>query len=97
MGNITRVGVDIAKSIFHIHVVDRFSEIQWKGKYSRSKWLAMICKKVPLDAEIAMEACGSANYWGRELQKRGYKVKIIHAQFVKCQRQSKTEPLCERR
>jgi transposase len=83
MGNITRVGVDIAKSIFHVHAVDRFSEIQWKGKYSRSKWLAMICKKVPLDAEIAMEACGSANYWGRELERIGYKVKIIHAQFVK--------------
>jgi|TARA_R110002050_G_scaffold299981_1_gene467190 transposase len=83
MGNITRVGVDIAKSIFHVHAVDRFSEIQWKGKYSRSKWLAVIVEKVPISAEIAMEACGSANYWGRELEKLGYKVKIIHAQFVK--------------
>ncbi|WP_395344265.1 IS110 family transposase [Ningiella sp. W23] len=83
MGNITRVGVDIAKSIFHVHAVDRFSEVKWKGKYSRSKWLAAISRKVPHGAEIAMEACSSANYWGRELQKRGYKVKIIHAQFVK--------------
>jgi transposase len=83
MGNITRVGVDIAKSIFHVHAVDRFSEVQWKGKYSRSKWLAVISKRVPIGAEIAMEACGSANYWGRELEKLGYKVKIIHAQFVK--------------
>jgi hypothetical protein len=33
MGNITRVGVDIAKFIFHVHAVDRFSEVQWKGKY----------------------------------------------------------------
>lgn len=101
MGNITRVGVDIAKSIFHIHAVDRFSEIQWKGKYSRSKWLAMICKKVPLDAEIAMEACGSASYWGRQLQELGYKVKIIHAQFVKpCVKSNKNdavdaEAICE--
>jgi hypothetical protein len=38
MGNITRVGVDIAKSIFHVHAVDRFSEAQWKGKYNRTKW-----------------------------------------------------------
>lgn len=83
MGNITRVGVDIAKSIFHVHAVDRFSEVQWKGKYSRCKWLSAIVKKVPIGAEIAMEACGSANYWGRELEKLGYKVKIIHAQFVK--------------
>ena len=82
MGNITRIGVDIAKSIFHVHAVDRFSEVQWKGKYSRNKWLAAIINKVPVGAEIAMEACGSANYWGRELQKLGYKVKLIHAQFV---------------
>jgi transposase len=38
---------------------------------------------VPVGTEIAMEACGSANYWGRELMKLGYQVKIIHAQFVK--------------
>ncbi len=83
MGQITRVGVDIAKSVFHIHAVDKFGERQWKGKYSRAKWLNAITEKVSQGAEVAMEACGSSHYWGRELQKRGYKVKIIHAQFVK--------------
>ena len=83
MGRITRVGVDIAKSVFHVHAVDRFGERRWKGKYSRTKWLTAIEDKVPKGAEVAMEACGSSHYWGRELQKRGYKVKIIHAQFVK--------------
>ena len=83
MGQITRVGVDIAKSIFHVHAVDRYGERQWKGKYSRTKWLNAITDNVPQGAEVAMEACGSSHYWGRELQKRGYKVKIIHAQFVK--------------
>ncbi|QIR13405.1 IS110 family transposase [Shewanella aestuarii] len=83
MSQITRVGVDIAKSVFHVHAVDRFGERQWKGKYSRTKWLNAITDKVPQGAEVAMEACGSSHYWGRELQKRGYKVKIIHAQFVK--------------
>jgi transposase len=83
VGKITRVGVDIAKSVFHLHAVDRFSECQWKGKYSRTKWLNILTEKVPVGAEVAMEACGSSHFWGRELQKRGYKVKIIHAQFVK--------------
>lgn len=83
MGQITRVGVDIAKSVFHVHAVDRFGERQWKGKYCRTKWLDAIENKVPKGTEIAMEACGSSHYWGRELQKRGFKVKIIHAQFVK--------------
>ena len=30
-----------------------------------------------------MEACASAHHWARELQKRGYWVKLIAAQFVK--------------
>lgn len=30
-----------------------------------------------------MEACGSAHHLGREMEKLGYKVKVIHAQFVK--------------
>ena len=30
-----------------------------------------------------MEACGSSHHWARELQKRGYKVKLMAAPFVK--------------
>ena len=54
MGQITRVGVDIAKSVFHVHAVDRFGERQWKGKYCRTKWLVAIEDKVPKGTEIAM-------------------------------------------
>jgi transposase len=35
MLNITRVGVDIAKSVFHVHGVDRQDHAQWRGKYAR--------------------------------------------------------------
>jgi transposase len=34
-------------------------------------------------AEIGMEACATSHYWARELQARGYQVKLIAAQFVK--------------
>jgi hypothetical protein len=30
-----------------------------------------------------MEACAGAHHWGRELQSRGYTVKLIPPQFVK--------------
>ncbi len=81
--NITRVGVDIAKSVFHVHAVDRHEKIQWQAKHTRNQWLEALCERVSLGAEIGMEACASAHYWGRELQKRGYHVKLIAAQFVK--------------
>ena len=35
------------------------------------------------DTEIAMKACASAHHWARELQRQGFKVKLIAPQFVK--------------
>jgi transposase len=81
--NITRVGVDIAKSVFHVHGVDRHDQTQWQAKLKRNQWLNALCERVAPGAEIGLEACASAHYWGRELQKRGYIVKLIAAQFVK--------------
>jgi len=81
--NIIRVGVDIAKSVFHVHGVDRHDKTQWQGKYARHKWLDALSRKVPAGAEIGMEACASSHHWARELQKRGYCVRLIAAQFVK--------------
>ncbi|MAM86680.1 IS110 family transposase [Marinobacter sp. UBA2678] len=78
-----RVGVDIAKSVFQVHGVDRHGKTQWQVKYSRQKWLDGLSRKVPAGAEIGMEACASSHHWARELQKRGYHVRLIAAQFVK--------------
>jgi transposase len=81
--NISRVGVDIAKSVFHVYGVDRHDQVAWCGKYKRDKWLDAIAKRVPVGAEIGMEACSSSHHWARALQARGYRVKLIAAQFVK--------------
>lgn len=35
--SISRVGVDIAKSVFHVHGVDCNDQVQWRGKYKRDK------------------------------------------------------------
>src|SRR5699024_8236071 len=80
---ITRVGVDIAKNTFYVHGVDRHEQPQWRGQYKRGRWLDALCKRVPAGSEIGMEACGTAHYWGRELERRGYRVKLLAAQFVK--------------
>ncbi|MGM1052407.1 MAG: IS110 family transposase, partial [Pseudomonadota bacterium] len=81
--SISRVGIDIAKSVFHVHGVDRHDRIEWRGKYQRDKWLDAIVKRAPVGAEIGMEACASSHHWARALQARGYHVKLIAAQFVK--------------
>lgn len=80
---IKRIGVDIAKSVFHVHGVDRYGQVQWQKKLKRSEWISAICDKTEPGTEVAMEACASSHHWARELQKRGYPVKLIAAQFVK--------------
>src|SRR5690554_2511694 len=81
--NIIRVGVDIAKSVFHVHGVDRHGKTVWQGKYARAKWLNALSRKVPVGCKIGIEACASAHHWGRELEKLGYHVRLVPAQFVK--------------
>ena len=98
---ITRAGVDIAKSVFQVHGVDCHDKPLWQVKLKRSQWLEALCNRLVPGAEVGMEACASARHWGRELQKRGFRVKLIAAQFVKpCVKSNKNdrvdaEAICE--
>lgn len=78
-----RVGVDLAKSVFQAHGVDCSEKAAWRRKLSRAEWIKAVQQNVPLEAEIGMEACGSAHHWARELGALGYSVKLIAPQFVK--------------
>ena len=80
---ITRIGVDLAKNVFQVHGVDRHGQCVWKRQLKRSNWLKVLTQKIDQDCEIGMEACGGAHHWGRELERRGYRAKLIPAQFVK--------------
>ncbi len=37
--NLSGAGVDIAKSVFHVHAVDRHDRPQWRTKLKRAEWL----------------------------------------------------------
>jgi transposase len=80
---IMRVGVDLAKNVFHVHGVDQAEKPVWQRRLSREKWLGAVMGKVEPGCEVGMEACAGAHHWARELQSRGYRVKLIAPQFVK--------------
>ncbi len=80
---ITRVGVDLAKSVFQVHGVDRAGRCVWKRQLKRLSWLKVMSETLEPGCEIGMEACGGAHHWARELRARGFKVKLISPQFVK--------------
>ena len=80
---LSRVGVDLAKNVFQLHGVDRHGRVVWRRRLTRKQWLSALMAQADPGCEIGMEACGGAHHWARELQSRGYTVKLIPPQFVK--------------
>lgn len=78
---ITTIGLDIAKSIFHLYAVNKMGRYVKRKQLKRHQLLQYLARLEP--CLIAMEACGGANYWARELKALGHKVKLIAPQYVK--------------
>jgi len=81
--NISRIGIDLAKNVFQLNGVDRSGKTVWKRRLKRNQWLKVVCDQIGTDCEIGMEACAGAHHWARELESRGYTVRLIAPQFVK--------------
>jgi transposase len=79
--NIKRIGIDLAKQVFQVHGVDAQEKAVLRKQLRRAQMLDYFQKLPP--CLIGMEACSSAHYWGRELQKLGHTVKLMAPQFVK--------------
>lgn len=79
--NINLLAIDLAKNVFQLCGVDSNGKILKEKKVSRAQLLENVQSLQP--TVIAMEACGSANYWVRELSHRGFTVKLISPQYVK--------------
>jgi len=78
-----RVGVDLAKNVFQVHGVERKEKGLWRRRLRREDWLKVLLETVEPGCEIGMESCGGAHHWARELQEKGFTVKLIAPQFVK--------------
>lgn len=78
---ITTIGLDLAKNVFHLVCFDNRFKEHSKRMLKRHQVLKYFAN-LPA-CSVAMEACSSANYWARELNKLGHDVKLIPAQHVK--------------
>jgi transposase len=81
MAEITTIGLDLAKNVFHAICCDDRGKVIKKKMLRRSKLLAWFAN-LP-QSLVGMEACASAHYWARELQSLGHQVKLIPPQHVK--------------
>src|ERR1700745_647039 len=81
MGEVSTIGLDIAKSVFQVHAVDRCGEVVICKRVRRSKLLEFFAA-LPR-CLVGIEACPSGHYWSRELQKLGHTVKLMPPSYVK--------------
>ncbi len=75
------VGIDLAKSSFHLHGVNDQGHTQISKKLNSKQLKAQMFHLAP--CLVGMEACGSAHYWARLLSSYGHEVKLMAPQFVK--------------
>ncbi|MDD2749696.1 IS110 family transposase [Acidithiobacillus thiooxidans] len=78
---ITTYGLDLAKKVMQLHWVDMETGEIHRKQMKRRALLEFFVNRQP--GIVAMEACGSAHYWGRELRKLGHEVRLVAAQFVR--------------
>jgi transposase len=81
MGEVSTIGLDIAKSVFQVHGVDVAGAVVIRKRISRAKVLDYFGKLPP--CPVGIEACPSAHHWGRELQALGHTVRLIPPSYVK--------------
>ena len=80
MNHITLIGIDTAKTVFHLHAVDSHGKKVYQKKLTREKLLAFIGQCPP--CVVALEACTACHYWAREFSQRGHTVRLISARRV---------------
>ena len=79
--DISVVGIDIAKRVFHLVGMDKRGKIVMRKRCRRGEVLPLMANLGP--TTIGMEACGGAHYWARRLREQGHEVKLMAPQFVK--------------
>ena len=81
MGGKQVFGLDIAKHVFQLHTVDMSTGEIANVQIKRAKVLEHFVNKPK--SLIALEACGGAHHWARELTALGHTVRLLHAKIVR--------------
>jgi transposase len=75
MGEVSTIGLDIAKSVFQIHGVDTAGAVAIRKRITRAKLLEFFAA-LPA-CLVGIEACPTAHYWSRRLQALGHTVRLL--------------------
>lgn len=81
MNEVTTIGLDIAKQVFHAHGADASGAMVFSRRVSRAKLISFFGSQP--QCTVAMEACGGSHHWARELTALGHQVRLIPPAYVK--------------
>ena len=81
MAEVTTIGLDIAKHVFNAHGADATGRAVFSRRITRGKLLDFFAAHPR--CLVALEACGGAHHWARELRAMGHEVRLIPPAYVK--------------
>jgi transposase len=81
MGDVTTIGLDIAKSVFQVHGVDASGAVVIRRQVRRAHVVKFFAALRP--CLVGIEACATAHHWARELEAVGHRVKLMPPAYVK--------------
>lgn len=79
--NLPVIGLDLAKAVFQLHIVDVETGETQRRQIKRAKLTEFFANCQP--SLVAMEACGTSHFWARTIRSLGHQVKLLPAQHVK--------------
>lgn len=81
MSEVTTIGLDIAKHVFHAHGADASGRAVFSRRLTRGKLLDFFSAHPRY--LVALEAYGGAHHWARALRAMGHEVRLIPPAYVK--------------
>ena len=81
MGEISMIGLDLAKNVFQVHGVDASGRVVLRRQLRRPALEKFFAQLPP--CTVGMEACGSAHHWARVIGRYGHQVRLMPPAYVK--------------
>ena len=81
MGQVSMIGIDLSKRSFQLHGAAADGSVVFRKALGREKLLAFLADRG--ECVVAMEACGGAHHWGREIGALGHEVRLVPPVYVK--------------
>jgi transposase len=81
MGDITTIGLDLAKNVFQVHAVDQAGNVVMRKRLRRGQIVAFFSGIAP--CLVGLEACATAYHWARELVALGHEARLMPPSYVK--------------